>query len=171
MNKLPTGSKERKAIPIYTGFLAYFPDAIAAVAECSRIGNEQHNPNTPMHWDRSKSGDERDALTRHLLESGTMDTDGIRHSTKVAWRALANLQKELEQGRQQIPVQTELDMESTSASSVEAEPDGDSTDESLFFVGGESVPWPEFLSHYGGDRVKLNDATPKEWDTAYMRNR
>ena len=25
-----------------------------------------------------------------------MDDDGILHSTKVAWRALANLQKELE---------------------------------------------------------------------------
>ncbi|ANS03446.1 hypothetical protein [uncultured Mediterranean phage uvDeep-CGR2-KM19-C269] len=25
-----------------------------------------------------------------------MDTDGIRHSTKVAWRSLANLQKEIE---------------------------------------------------------------------------
>ena len=36
------------------------------------------------------------ALTRHLLEAGTIDTDGIRHSTKVAWRALANLQKEIE---------------------------------------------------------------------------
>ena len=28
---------------------------------------------------------------------GTFDDDGIRHSTKVAWRALANLQKELEE--------------------------------------------------------------------------
>jgi hypothetical protein len=49
-----------------------------------------------MHWDRSKSGDELDALARHLIDAGTVDTDGIRHSTKVAWRALANLQKEIE---------------------------------------------------------------------------
>ena len=30
------------------------------------------------------------------MDAGTIDSDGIRHSTKVAWRALANLQKELE---------------------------------------------------------------------------
>lgn len=89
-------AKERKQTPIYSGVLMYFPDAIREIARCSFIANEQHNPNTPMHWDRSKSGDELDALTRHLLEAGTVDTDGILHSTKVAWRALANLQKELE---------------------------------------------------------------------------
>jgi len=89
--------KRRKQTPIYSGVLNYFPDAIREVAQCSFVGNEQHNPNTPLHWDRSKSGDELDALARHLLEAGTIDTDGIRHSAKVAWRALANLQKEIEE--------------------------------------------------------------------------
>lgn len=93
---LPTEARARKAVPIYSGVLRYFPDALAAVAELSRVGNEQHNPGKPLHWDRSKSGDELDALTRHLLEAGTVDTDGVRHSCKLAWRALANLQKELE---------------------------------------------------------------------------
>jgi len=93
---LPTDAKARKNVPIFSGVLRYFPDALAAVAELSRIGNEQHNPGKPLHWDRAKSGDECDALTRHLIEAGTIDTDGIRHSAKVAWRALANLQKELE---------------------------------------------------------------------------
>lgn len=86
----------RKRTPIYSGVLKYFPDAIAEVAQCSLIGNEQHNPGEPMHWDRSKSGDEHDALTRHIMEAGTLDDDGIRHSTKAAWRALAALQKEIE---------------------------------------------------------------------------
>ena len=89
-------AQARKETPVYSGVLNYFPEAILAVAQCSFIGNEQHNPNTPLHWDRSKSGDEKDALMRHLLDAGTVDTDGIRHSTKVAWRALANLQKEIE---------------------------------------------------------------------------
>ena len=89
--------KRRKQTPIFSGVLNYFPDAIREVAQCSFVGNEQHNPNTPLHWDRSKSGDELDALARHLLEAGTIDTDGIRHSAKVAWRALANLQKEIEE--------------------------------------------------------------------------
>jgi len=83
-------------VPIVSGVLDYFPDAIAAVAECSRAGNEQHNPGTPLHWDRAKSGDEADALGRHLIERGTVDSDGIRHSAKLAWRALALLQKEIE---------------------------------------------------------------------------
>jgi len=96
---LPTDAKERKNVPIATGCIDYFPAALAAVAELSRIGNEQHNPGAPLHWDRSKSGDESDALMRHFLERGTVDTDGVRHSTKVAWRALALLQKELEHAK------------------------------------------------------------------------
>jgi|TARA_R110002074_G_scaffold27032_6_gene78902 hypothetical protein len=87
---------DRKKIPVYSGVLKYFPDAIIEVARCSYAGNHQHNPDKPLHWDRSKSGDELDALARHLLEAGTIDSDGIRHSAKIAWRALANLQKEIE---------------------------------------------------------------------------
>ena len=87
---------KRKEIPVYSGVLKYFPDAIKEVARCSYRGNQQHNPNTKLHWDRSKSGDELDALLRHLLDAGSFDSDGIRHSAKVAWRALANLQKEIE---------------------------------------------------------------------------
>lgn len=93
---LPSDAAARKAIPVATGFVDYFPDAMAEVAAVSRAGNEQHNPGSPLHWDRSKSGDESDALMRHFLERGTLDSDGLRHSAKVAWRAMAMLQKELE---------------------------------------------------------------------------
>lgn len=93
---LPKHYAQRKALPIATGVLDYFPDALAAVAHCSKIGNDQHNPGQPLHWDRSKSTDESDALIRHFIERGTIDTDGVRHSAKVAWRALALLQKEIE---------------------------------------------------------------------------
>ena len=93
---LPTDAKERKDTPIYSGFVKYFPLAMAEVARLSKAGNDQHNPGKPLHWDRSKSGDELDALQRHLLEAGTIDTDGQRHSAKVAWRAMGNLEKELE---------------------------------------------------------------------------
>lgn len=96
---LPVDAQQRKSIPLYSGVVKYFPDALAAVAELSRIGNDQHNPGKPLHWDRSKSGDELDALMRHLTEAGTIDNDGVRHSTKVAWRAMANLQKEIEDAR------------------------------------------------------------------------
>ena len=91
-----TEAEARKQHPICSGVLDYFPDALMAVAHCSHVGNEQHNPGKPLHWDRSKSTDEADALLRHLKDRGTFDTDGVRHSAKVAWRALALLQKEIE---------------------------------------------------------------------------
>lgn len=96
MGKTMDKHELRKRTPIYSGVLKYFPDAIAEIAQCSLIGNEQHNPGEPMHWDRSKSPDELDAMVRHAIEAGTVDDDGIRHSTKAAWRALAALQKEIE---------------------------------------------------------------------------
>jgi hypothetical protein len=89
-------AKARKMRPVCTGVLDYFPDALLAVAEVSRVGNEQHNPGEPLHWAKEKSTDEADALVRHLLDRGTRDKDGVRHSAKVAWRALALLQRELD---------------------------------------------------------------------------
>jgi hypothetical protein len=93
---LPTSATERKDIPLCTGCLDYFPDALCAVAAVSLQGSRQHHPDKPLHWDRAKSTDEADALLRHLIERGTLDTDGHRHSAKAAWRALALLQKEIE---------------------------------------------------------------------------
>lgn len=95
-NHLPTEAAARKAIPIYSGVLRYFPDALVAIAAVSKAGNDQHNPGQPLHWSRGKSDDHHDTLTRHLLEAGTIDIDGHRHSAKAAWRALAILQLEIE---------------------------------------------------------------------------
>lgn len=89
----------RKAQPVARGCLDYFPDALLAVAELSQVGNDQHNPGQPLHWAKEKSTDEADALLRHLIDRGTRDTDGQRHSAKVAWRALALLQREIEAER------------------------------------------------------------------------
>lgn len=93
---LPSDANARKAIPVASGFLDYFPAAIAAVAEVSKKGNDQHNPGEPIHWARGKSMDQDDTIMRHFLERGGFDTDGQRHSAKMAWRALALLQLELE---------------------------------------------------------------------------
>jgi hypothetical protein len=94
---LPADPQARKDAPIARGCLDYFPLALAAVAECSRVATEQHHPGQPMHWERGKSTDHADCLVRHLIDRGTLDTDGVRHATKVAWRALALLQTELEE--------------------------------------------------------------------------
>ena len=89
-------SAERKQLPIVRGVLDYFPDALLEVATASLAGQSQHLNGDGLHWDRSKSTDEADALVRHLLDRGKRDTDGVRHSAKVAWRALALLQREIE---------------------------------------------------------------------------
>ena len=88
---------ERKATPVYSGVLKYFPNALKEVAKCSKAGNDQHHPDKPLHWDMSKSKDELDALTRHLIDHSInpTDTDGILHLAKVAWRALAGLERHL----------------------------------------------------------------------------
>ena len=97
MNNLT--AEERKGIPVFSGFIKYFPRAILAVARLSKVANDQHNPGEPLHWAKEKSQDESDALMRHLIDdiiSDKVDSDGIMHITKVAWRAMANLERELE---------------------------------------------------------------------------
>jgi hypothetical protein len=94
---LPSDPAERKGIPITSGVLDYFPLAIAEVARVSKAGNDQHNPGQPLHWAKGKSMDHADCIPRHLIDRGSRDTDGMRHSAKLAWRALALLQTELEQ--------------------------------------------------------------------------
>jgi len=100
---IPEEPSERKKHPVASGVLDYFPDALVAISRVSWAGNEQHNPGKPLHWARGKSGDHADALMRHFLQRGTVDTDGIRHTAKLAWRALAMLQEELEQEAEETP--------------------------------------------------------------------
>lgn len=96
---LPTNSQERKDTPIYSGVLRYFPRALAYIAKVSKTGNDKHNPGQPLHWSKGKSNDHGDCVARHLLEAGTIDPDdNLRHSGKLAWRALALLEIELENG-------------------------------------------------------------------------
>ena len=87
---LPTDAMERKAIPIYTGVINYFPDALVCIAKLSLAGGLQHGqtPNT-LHWDKTKSMDHLDSMMRHMLDGDWAE---------VVWRALANLQIKIEQG-------------------------------------------------------------------------
>lgn len=96
---LDTDPQARKNMPICTGVVDYFPLALAEVANLSKVGNDQHNPGQPLHWAKEKSTDHADCIMRHLIDRGTRDTDNVRHSAKLAWRALANLQIELERER------------------------------------------------------------------------
>ena len=97
MSALPTDSAARKAVPLCSGVLDYFPAALAEVARVSKAGNDKHNPGELLHHARGKSMDHADCIARHLLERGTVDEEnGVRHSAQLEWRALALLQEELE---------------------------------------------------------------------------
>lgn len=90
---------DRKRMPVYSGVVAYFPFAMQELAKCSYQGQIQHNPDKPLAWDRSKSGDELDAMMRHLTDHAQgieIDDDGIRHIVKCGWRILAYIQKTME---------------------------------------------------------------------------
>jgi len=92
-------AQKRKEQPVFSGVLKYFPRALKAVANTSFVGNEQHNPGQELFWNRSKSQDNEDALVRHLIDHtiNPIDSDdGQLHLAKVAWRALASLEKYLE---------------------------------------------------------------------------
>lgn len=94
-------SSNRKEMPVFTGVVKYFPDALKEVSICSQAGNDQHHPDKPLHWDKNTSTDNEDAMMRHLIDHtlDPMDSDGVLHLTKVAWRALASLQIYLENER------------------------------------------------------------------------
>lgn len=96
---LPDDDAARKALPIFDGVLMYFPDACAAVAEVSRIGNEQHNPGEPLHWARGKSMDQYNTALRHLMDHrrGKRYNGKARHLANAAWRVLAALQLDIEE--------------------------------------------------------------------------
>jgi hypothetical protein len=89
----------RKETPMARGLLDFFPGALAEVAHLSWVATQQHHPGEELHWDKNKSTDEADCIIRHLVDRGKFDTDGVRHSAKVAWRALALLQRELDAER------------------------------------------------------------------------
>ena len=92
----PEDQESRNAMPLFDGFMAYFPNAMAEVSRLSHDATKQHHPDQPMHWDRSKSTDHKNKIVRHLVDAGKFDDKGHRHSTMVAWRAMALLQEELE---------------------------------------------------------------------------
>lgn len=102
---LPTDSAARKAIPIFSGVIAYFAAALAEVAKVSKAGNDQHNHGQPLHWARGKSMDHEECIQRHTIDGAdikaAIERSGrtpelvdalIREKAYRAWRALADLQ-------------------------------------------------------------------------------
>lgn len=73
-------SDERHKFPVYTGFIRYFPLAVAAASRVSYDGNEKHNPGEPMEWSREKANNHADCLVRHLIDGDWGE---------LVWRACA----------------------------------------------------------------------------------
>lgn len=91
----------RKDMPVFSGVMQYFPDALMMIALHSKRGNDKHNPGQPLHWAKGKSMDHADAMARHLIDIGpdwdAIDPEtGSPHAAALAWRALALLQTVLE---------------------------------------------------------------------------
>ena len=93
-NTLPTDAPGRKTFPVHSGGMAYFPDAYAAVANCSYRGNEQHHAGKPLHWDREKSHDHLDAWCRHNIDDikASSREERLKEKAAKAWRSLADYQ-------------------------------------------------------------------------------
>lgn len=90
---ISTDSQARKDAPVFSGFCAYFPNAMFEVARLSKAGNDKHNPGERLHWSKGKSNDHGDCILRHQLEAFDIDPDdGFYHAVKVAWRAMAQLE-------------------------------------------------------------------------------
>ncbi len=86
---------ERKSYPMFEGALAYFPRAIAYLSHVSFVANEQHNPGEKLHWAKEKSIGVGNEILRHLVDKGKLDTDKLRHTGKLFWRAAELLEREL----------------------------------------------------------------------------
>lgn len=102
---LPNDSAARKALPVWSHLIGYFPDAYLAVVEVSVLGNQQHNPGEPLHWAREKSPDQMNTALRHMMDHGlgvTRDQDGAYHLAKAIWRLSAELQLTIEAERRKI---------------------------------------------------------------------
>ena len=88
-----TDSALRKQMPVYRGFLAYFPDAAHLVSMLSARANQKHAPGQPIQWVKGLSADHEDCLARHLVDIGKMDPEmGLDYRVHVAWRGMAQLQ-------------------------------------------------------------------------------
>lgn len=110
MSILPIDAADRKAAPVFSGLLAYFPKTAVAVARLSLAGNIQHyGPGKPLHWNREVSADHQDCMLRHTMQSGTYDTDGILHDVKAAWRALAQCEVTIDRLEAIASLESELE--------------------------------------------------------------
>jgi hypothetical protein len=97
---MSTDSAVRKGMPVATGFVQYFPDAMLIASVISRVGAVKHCGGK-LGWDKSKSGDEPDAELRHMIDrfrgdpadAGLEALAHLGHYASKLWRAAADAQR------------------------------------------------------------------------------
>jgi len=164
---LPTDSKARKGIPLYSGPLKYFPAALAGVARICQVGNDKHNgPGTPLRHSRGLSMDHEDCIVRHLLDllenhgaGPGRDESGVPQAYYIAWRALALAQRWAEEndGAPLAPGAT-VDEHVAKTARCSCEPGMACLCNPKAFEGVRAEP--------ARPRRSIDDATPEEWDAA-----
>lgn len=95
---LPSDQAARKAIPMATGMLFFFPDALVKVTERTVMGAEQRGIPLEavdgLRRDPTTSVEHLNCALRHMIDAGPegCDDNRLEHLTALAWRALAALQ-------------------------------------------------------------------------------
>ena len=93
-----TDSQLRKTMPVFRGFMKYFPEAMHLVSMLSYRANQKHAPGQQIHWVKGASADQEDCLARHLCDVDTMDEEmGLDYRVHVAWRGMAQLQAAIDE--------------------------------------------------------------------------
>lgn len=102
MSVLPTDAKERKALPLWTFLMEYFPLTFVELVRIAVAGDKQHLNNDgsgKIRWAREKSTDQLNTAMRHQFDYGCgvkRDTDGRSHLGKAIWRLCAQSEIDLE---------------------------------------------------------------------------
>jgi hypothetical protein len=105
--------------PLFEGCINYFPRALLAVALVSEYGDRKYTPPGGDHytdgWTKVTNGNARyqNAELRHMfgaaMGSPYDDADsGLAHKAQKAWNALADLERDLRDGRLELRIGNQI---------------------------------------------------------------
>jgi hypothetical protein len=118
--------KERKNTPVFKMRTRYFPKALREVTKVCVANNVRYNPDkepADINWARGKSADQLGSLDRHITErevdgkifehidpaiAEKVGFDRIYVMAEAAWRALAQLELDIEAEEAKAPAQAVL---------------------------------------------------------------
>ena len=126
MSLYPENDKERKNTPVFKMRTRYFPKALREVTKVCVANNVRYNPDkepADINWARGKSADQLGSLDRHITERAVdgkifedidpaiaekVCFDQIYVMAEAAWRALAQLELDIEATEAKAPEQSVL---------------------------------------------------------------